>query len=308
MMLKEKRILITGGAGFIGSNLVEALSPSNDITILDNLRSGKRENLLGDYTFIEGDISDISELNSKEFDVVLHLAAMASVEDSFKNPAECIRINTEGTVKVLEFCRRNGIDRFIFTSTAALYGNDPVLPKKEDMKQEILSPYAASKDASERLVEIYSDVYGLKAYNLRLFNAFGPRQDPKSPYSGVISIFTERAMRDETIYINGDGSNTRDFVYVKDIVNAFICATQGKDKFGSTINIATNTETRIDDLANMLITKLDSKSEIVYREPRVGDVYRSYADNTLAREILGWEPNYSVDEGLNLYLEWLKSD
>ncbi len=307
MVLSGKRILVTGGAGFIGSNLVDHLVGENEVIVIDSLRTGKRENVNPSAEFHKLPIAKINEIEGRDIDVVFHLAAMASTQESFLKPDECIEINGAGTAKMLEFSRVNDIERFVFTSTAALYGNNPELPKRETMSIEILSPYAASKRAGEQLVDIYARSYGMKCYSLRLFNVFGPRQNPHNPYSGVISIFLDRAKRGETLYINGDGSHTRDFVFVNDAVRAFEHAAQGESEFGSAINISTGVETRIDQLARMIIEKVGSSSKIEFRDPKIGDVYRSYADNSKARRVLGWEPKFSFEQGLDTYLEWLTS-
>jgi UDP-glucose 4-epimerase len=223
------RVLITGGAGFIGSHLVEHFHTDHEVVVVDNLRSGYRENLEGfRHDFHQVSITEQDSLIAlfEGVDLVFHMAAMVSVPESLEDPYECVRINTMGTLNVLEAARRNGVKGVVFATSAAVYGDNPAVPKVENMLPEPKSPYAVTKLDGEHFMRIYGSQWGLKTASLRFFNVFGPRQDPASQYAAAIPIFVHRALRGQDIVIYGDGSAVRDFVFVKDVVSACLLAAE----------------------------------------------------------------------------------
>jgi UDP-glucose 4-epimerase len=273
------KILVTGGAGFIGSHIVEHFQGKAEVRVLDNLRSGFKRNLDGfQHEFFEASILDRDAVRRamNGADYVFHLAAMISVPESVSKPIECDEINTKGTLIVLEEAARAGVKKLVLSSSAAIYGNNPVTPKVETMLPEPKSPYAITKLDGEYYCKMFSDEGRLKTACLRYFNVFGPRQDPKSQYAAAVPIFIDRAVRNEPITIYGDGEQTRDFIYVKDIAaaNAFF-ATQSTAT--GVFNVAYGQRTTIKDLAQMICRLTGSRSEIQYAPERAGDVKHSMA-------------------------------
>ena len=293
------RVLVTGGAGFIGSHLVEHFQGKAAVRVLDNLRSGHRRNLQGfQVEFIEGSILDDALLARAMagVDVVFHLAAMISVPESMDKPIECVEINTIGTLKVLEAAARAGVKKLCLSTSAAVYGDNPIVPKRETMLPEPKSPYAETKLSGEYYCGIYTRAGRLDTACLRYFNVFGPRQDPKSQYAAAVPIFVSKALRQEPITIFGDGEQTRDFIYVKDVVaaNAFFAL---ESPATGVFNVAYGGRITINDLARRIIELTGSRSEIVHLPERAGDVKHSSAaiDNLTAA---GFRPVADFDRGL----------
>jgi len=295
------RILITGGAGFIGSYIAEFfINRGDEVVILDNLSSGKKENMPKNAVFVNGSVTNKENVKKaiKGADYVFHLAAMVSVPLSFEKPEECLKINSYGTKNILEESLKNKVRKVIFSSSAAIYGDNLNVPLKEDEPYFPLSPYAESKVEGEKLCLKYSKK-GLKTCALRYFNVYGKRQDPKSPYSGVITLFIDKAKRGEDIIIYGDGSQTRDFVHVSDIVSANVLA---MDKGEGIFNVATGKEITINSLAKEIIKISKSKSKIIYKKGRDGDIKQSLADIIKIKR-LGFNPKINLKKGLKLLFE-----
>lgn len=293
-----KKYLITGGAGFIGSHIAEYLSKKgNEVTILDSLRTGFENNLKGlNVNFVKGDIRDTELLYklAKGTDSIFHLAALVSVPESLLKVKECIDINASGTINVLEAAKQNENCKVILSTSAANYGDNPVLPKVETMVPEPMTPYSITKLDGEFYLKMYSDQFNVETTSLRYFNVFGPRQDPKSAYAAAVPIFINNALQNKPITIYGDGLQTRDFIYVKDVVRANVMASE---KGNGTFNVALGNSTSILELAQRIIKLTSSKSEIKFLEERAGDIKHSRADVTKFKE-LGFTPKYSLDKGL----------
>ena len=299
-----RRCLVTGGAGFIGSHLVEALVARGErVRVLDDLSSGRRENLsavLGQVELFEGDVADPGTVDraTAACEAVFHLAAIASVQDSIKNPRHAHRVNVDGTLNVLEAARQAGVRRVVFASSAAYYGDHTALPLMEDLPPRPLSPYAANKATGEMYCTAFHASYGLETVALRFFNVYGPRQDPTSPYSGVISIFASRMRRGKAPVIYGDGKQTRDFVYVKDVVRAMLLACEREAAVGEVFNLASATQTSILQLTTMLNKVLGTDIPPEFGPARTGEVRFSEGNVRRAREALGWETAIPMREGL----------
>ncbi|QSG05106.1 NAD-dependent epimerase/dehydratase family protein [Halapricum desulfuricans] len=295
--LTGRTILITGGAGFIGSHIADTLTTDNDVTVLDDLSSGSRENVPDDATFIEGDVRDDDTLKNAaaDADLIFHEAAIVSVEQSIDQPQRCQDVNLGGTLAVLETARREDA-RVVFASSAAIYGEPTVVPIDEAEPTAPASPYGIDKCGADQYVRTYHDLYGLETVALRYFNVYGPGQTG-GDYSGVISIFREQARNGDPITVDGDGSQTRDFVHVEDVVRANLLAAT-TDAVGTAYNIGTGTEMSIQTLAETVQSIADTDSPIVHGEPRPGDIDRSCADVTRARKQLGYKPEISLGEGL----------
>ena len=295
----SKRILITGGAGFIGSHLARHFATQAEVTVLDDLRSGHAGNLEGvRCRFLQGSILDAAALKQAiaGAEEIYHLAAMISVPESVAKPAECAELNTEGTRRVLEAALTAGARKVVLASSAAIYGDNPTTPKLESMPPEPKSPYAETKLAGEKLLEQYRLTHGLGTTSLRFFNVFGPRQDPRSAYAAAVPIFIAKALCDEPIGIHGDGGQTRDFIYVTDIVGALAYVGDSKDMSG-TYNVGYGRSQSIHALAQEIIQLTGSKSKIEHLPPRAGDVRHSLA-STERLLAAGWKPQSSVSVGL----------
>ncbi len=295
----SRRILITGGAGFIGSHLARHFAPQAEVTVLDDLRSGFARNLEGvACRFLRGSILDDSALPAAiaGAEEVYHLAAMISVPESVAKPAECAELNTEGTRRVLAAAAAAGVRKVVLASSAAIYGDNPTVPKLESMPPEPKSPYAETKLAGERLLEEYRLSHGFGTTSLRFFNVFGPRQDPRSAYAAAVPIFIAKALRDEPIGIHGDGGQTRDFIHVADIVGALAYAGASRTMAG-TYNVGYGSSRSILALAEEIIRLTGSKSRIEHLPPRAGDVRHSLA-STERLLAAGWKPRSSVSAGL----------
>ena len=308
-----QKCLVTGGAGFIGSNLTESLIGDGvQVRVLDNLSTGFMENLepfLGDIEFKQGDVRDLDTLREVMVgvEVVFHQAAVVSVPKSVEDPIEAAMVNDLGTLHVLEAARRAGVRRVVFASSCAVYGDLPQLPKRENMETKPLNPYAASKLHGETYAYLYSDLYGLETVCLRYFNVYGPKQDPTSPYSGVISIFLDRAVKGELPTIFGDGEQFRDFVYVADVVEANLLAAYRDNIAGDVINVGTGSAVTVNNLWEKISQLAGVEGEPERAEERPGDIRESVADITRARELLAHEPHYSFEEGLELTWEWYRN-
>ena len=305
--MSPMQYLVTGGAGFIGSHITDRLvADGHRVRILDNFSTGKHENIPADAAVevIEGDVGDTQTVRQcmGGVDTVFHQAAIASVPETVGNPLGSEQTNYRGTLNVLEAARHAGARRVVFACSAAVYGDLPELPKREDMPVRPLSPYAVDKLASEQACKVYHALYGLETVALRYFNVFGPRQDPSSPYSGVISIFTNltRQGRQPTIY--GDGGQTRDFVFVSDVVEANLRAASVAGAAGKAYNIATGSTVTINELLQVLCRLEGRPFDPVYQPVREGDIRHSRADIGEARRDLGWEPEIAFEEGLKKLL------
>jgi UDP-glucose 4-epimerase len=297
------KILITGGLGQAGSYLAEQLSENNEITILDNF-SNSLNNIKfpSNIKIIKGDIRNpkiVNELASKA-NTIIHTAAQTSVNKSIEDPVYDADNNITGTLNLLEAARKSDIGRFIYISSAAVYGDPITLPINEEHPTNPLSPYGLSKLTGEKYTRLYYNLYGLPTVCLRPFNIFSPRQNPESPYSGVITKFTERIRNDRNPVIFGDGNQTRDFVYIEDVVEAVFNAMENRTAIGEVFNIGTGEPTRINDLANTLIRISNKKLKPQFASPQKGDIGESYADITKARKLLGYKPKYLLEQGLKL--------
>jgi len=310
MKMKSKRILVTGGAGFIGSHLVDALlKGNNNVSVLDNLSTGTLSNLehVADrITFCKGDIRNQGAVMkaAKGCDVIFHQAAMVSVPQTVDNPLDSAMVNDMGTLHVLEAARKNRVNRIVLASSCAVYGDDPQLPKHESQNPKPQSPYAVQKLAGEYYARLYHDLYALETACLRYFNVFGPRQDPSSPYSGVISIFMTKAALRESPIIYGDGNQYRDFIFVMDVVKANLLAANIDDPGGRPFNIGTGSCISINRLWEMIRGMSNLDVEPKYEPSRPGDIRESIANIERAKSILGFKPEYSFSKGLEITFNW----
>ncbi|HHI01494.1 MAG TPA: SDR family oxidoreductase [Thermococcus litoralis] len=304
-MIKNKLIVVTGGAGFIGSHIAEELRDENEVIVIDNLYAGKIENVPPNVKFLQADIRDyqsIAELISHA-DYVFHEAALVSVVESVEKPMLTEEINVLGTLNILK-ALSEGHGKLIFASSAAVYGDNPNLPLKESEKPEPLSPYGVTKIAGEYYCKVFYELYGVPTVSLRYFNVFGERQG-YNQYAGVISIFINRALKGEPLIIYGDGKQTRDFIYVKDVVKANILAAKSSKANGKVFNVARGERTTILELALKIIDATNSPSSIIFDKPRPGDIRDSQADISEIRK-LGFKPEYSLEDGLLRTIEWYR--
>jgi len=304
------KALVTGGAGFIGSHIVDRLlKDGHEVVVLDDFSTGHRSNLADHnaLTIVEGDISNYDTVKQcmQGVDWVFHKAAVASVPKTVNDPVGSSLVNYHGTLHLLEAARDNKVKRFVFASSAALYGDEPTLPKVETMCPVTLSPYAVDKLASEFACGMYTKLYGLETVCLRYFNVYGPRQDPSSPYSGVISIFTNKLKNKETPTIFGDGEQTRDFVFVSDVVEANMKALTTEKGTGQYFNIATGNKITLNNLLKTLCEIYSINFNVNYGEPRMGDIKESYAVVDKAKSVLKWTPEVELTYGLKLLCESL---
>ena len=304
------KALVTGGAGFIGSHIVDRLlKDDHEVIVLDDFSTGHRSNLPDNekLTIIEGDISN--QVTVKECmqgtDWVFHKAAVASVPKTVNDPVGSSAVNYQGTLHLLEAARNNNVKRFVFASSAALYGDEPTLPKIETMCPLTLSPYAVDKLASEFACGMYTKLYGLETVCLRYFNVYGPKQDPSSPYSGVISIFTDKLKNKQTPSIFGDGQQTRDFVFVSDVVEANMKAVTTQQGTGQYYNIATGKKITLNQLLETLCEIYNIDFNVNYGDVRKGDIKESYAVIEKANSILKWTPSVELSQGLKILCESL---
>jgi UDP-glucose 4-epimerase len=306
------KFLVTGGAGFIGSNIVEELLQRGEtVRVLDNFSTGKRENLAafqGRIELVEGDLRDLSAVRRavESVEYVLHQAALPSVPRSVDDPLENDAVNVTGTLNLLVAARDAGVRRVVFASSCAVYGDEPTLPKREDMLPQPKSPYAVSKLAGEHYCRAFTEVYGLETVALRYFNVFGPRQDPASDYAAVIPLFITRLLREQAPTIHGDGLQSRDFVYVANVVQANLLAATVPGVAGRVFNVAGGERYTLLDLIRVLNDTLGTDIVPVHDAPRPGDVRHSQADIGAAQRALGYRPTIDFAEGLRLTVEWYK--
>lgn len=315
MANKHKNILVTGGAGFIGSHIVDRLMEEDfDVTVIDNLYTGRVENIAHhqnkkEFHFVRCDIRDFNLVKEtmKDIDAVFHEAALASVVLSVKDPIVANDINVGGTLNLLKASIDLGVKRFIFASSAAIYGDTNSPLKKEDASPNPKSPYGASKLAAENYVRVFHKAYGLETVSLRYFNVYGPRQsfDIQCAYGGAITIFTNRLLKNMSPIIYGDGEQTRDFVYIQDVVKANMLALNSKNADGEVFNIGTGKNISVNQVAKFLKEILKRKDlKNVYADPRPTDIRHGYADISKATKILGYGPRFSMKEGLVELVKW----
>ena len=304
------KALVTGGAGFIGSHIVDRLlKDGHQVIVLDDFSTGHRSNLPDNkaLTIVEGDISNFDTVKQcmQGIDWVFHKAAVASVPRTVNDPIGSTAVNYQGTLHLLEAARHNNVKRMVFASSAALYGDEPTLPKVETMCPVTLSPYAVDKLASEFACGMYTRLYGLETVCLRYFNVYGPRQDPSSPYSGVISIFTDKLKNKQTPTIFGDGEQTRDFVFVSDVVEANMKAITAEQGVGEYYNIATANKITLNNLLKTLCEIYNIEFKVNYGDVRQGDIKESYALIDKAISKLQWTPKVALSQGLKLLCDSL---
>lgn len=304
--------LVTGAAGFIGSNIVEELVKRGEsVRALDNLATGRRSNIepfLDSVEFVQGSITDDTLLASamRGVDYVLHQAALPSVPRSVEDPLSAHEANATGTLKVLMAARDAGVKRVVYASSSSVYGESPTLPKREDMPTEPLSPYAVNKLTGEEYCKVFARIYGLPTVALRYFNVFGPRQDPKSQYAAAIPGIASRMLRGERPILYGDGEQTRDFTYVQNVVSANLLACQREEAVGLAMNVATGERISLLELVSILNEVLGTDIAPEFAPPRAGDVKHSLADISLAERALGYRVEVGFKEGLARTVEALK--
>ena len=303
------RVLVTGGAGFIGANLVRTLlGRGHECAVLDSFATGNPTWLVDLSVAVhEGDVrqAELVDRLAAGADAIVHLGAVTGVPPSLRDPLTAHRVNVDGTLNVLQAARAHG-GHVLLAGSAAVYGPTPPLPTSEDCPPNPISPYAATKLAAEQYALAWSASYGIDVLPLRFFNVYGPRQDPKSPYSGVISIFMDRSMRGDDIVIFGDGEQTRDFVYVGDVADAILAACFVAEAPSGAVNVGTGKETTINQLASVVCELHGGKSRVAHAEARPGEILRSCADVSAAKAALGFEAKVAIAEGLRETAAWLK--
>jgi nucleoside-diphosphate-sugar epimerase len=305
--------LVTGGAGFIGSHLAEELlRRGHRVRIADSLVTGKRKNLdvLPEAEFLEGDLAemDVARRAVAGIDYVLHQAAIPSVPRSVKDPLTSHHANVTASLNVLLAARDAGVKRLVYAGSSSAYGNQPTLPKHEAMPTSPLSPYALQKLMVEQYCRMFTELYGFETVTTRYFNVFGPRQDPGSPYSGVISLFATALLEGRRPTIYGDGEQTRDFTYIANVVDGVLRACEGTGVAGEVINVATGGRISLNELLRVMNRIVGSNVSAIYQDPRSGDVRDSQADISKAQALLGYTPIIHLDEGLERTLEWARSE
>ena len=304
--------LVTGGAGFIGSHIVEELVRKGEtVRVIDNLLTGKKENIelfLDEIEFLEEDIRDYDscERAVEGVDVVLHQAALPSVPRSIEDPITSNTINVEGTLNLLLVSSRAKVKRFVFASSSAVYGDDPRLPKKEEMGGNPLSPYALTKLAGEKYCLVFTHIYGFSTVCLRYFNIFGPRQDPASQYAAVIPRFINKMLEGDKPTIFGDGEQSRDFTFVANVVGANILASKVQNVSGEAFNVGCGEKTTVNSLAAKINEILGAGIKPMFDKPRPGDIKHSFADVSKAKEKLQYQPLVSIEEGLEKTINWYR--
>jgi nucleoside-diphosphate-sugar epimerase len=305
--------LVTGGAGFIGSHLAEALvRRGHRVRVVDSLITGKRRNLghIKEVEFLEGDLADsgIARRAVDGIEYVLHQAAIPSVPRSVDDPVASNQANVTSSLNILVAARDAGVKRLVYAGSSAVYGDTPTLPKREDMATRPLSPYALQKLVAEQYCQMFTSLYGFETVTTRYFNVFGPRQDPGSPYSGVISLFSTALLEGRQPTIYGDGEQTRDFTYVANVVDGVLRACEAPNAAGEVINVATGGRISLNELLRVMSKICGTKAEPIYKDPRPGDVRDSQADISKARAILGYQPIVGFEEGLRETLDWCRTE
>ena len=303
--------LVTGGAGFIGSHLAEELTRRGQrVRVVDSLITGKRRNLdhLPGVELLEGDLADpdVAVRAIDGVDYVLHQAAIPSVPRSVKDPVTSNRANIDASLNVLVAARDAGVKRLVYAGSSSAYGNTPTLPKHEEMPTNPLSPYALQKLVAEQYCQLFTRLYGLETVTIRYFNVFGPRQDPGSPYSGVISLFSTALLEGRQPVIYGDGEQTRDFTYVANVVDGVLRACTAPEASGEVINVATGGRISLNELLTTMNRIVGTNIEAVYKPSREGDVRDSQADISKAKRLLGFAPSVGLEEGLRRTLDWCR--
>jgi len=304
--------LVTGGAGFIGSHLVEELvRRGHHVRVVDSLITGKRKNLdhVSGVEFVEGDLADVTVAARavEGITYVLHQAALPSVPRSVMDPITSNRANIDASVNILVAARDAGVKRLVYAGSSSAYGNTPTLPKHEEMPTNPLSPYALQKLVAEQYAQMFTRLYRFETVTIRYFNVFGPRQDPGSPYSGVISLFATALLEGRQPTIYGDGEQTRDFTYVANVVDGVLRAAEAPGVSGHVINVATGSRISLNALLRTMNEIVGTKLEPIYQEPRAGDVRDSQADISKAKKLLGYTPVVSLQEGLKKTLDWCRA-
>jgi UDP-N-acetylglucosamine/UDP-N-acetyl-alpha-D-glucosaminouronate 4-epimerase len=305
--------LVTGGAGFIGSHLTEELvRRGHRVRVVDSLITGKRRNVahIPGVDFLEGDLAEpgVAERAVQGVDYVLHQAAIPSVPRSVKDPLTSHRANIDASLNVLVAARDGGVKRLVYAGSSSAYGNTPTLPKHEGMPTNPLSPYALQKLVAEQYCQMFTALYGFETVTIRYFNVFGPRQDPGSPYSGVISLFATALLEGRQPIIYGDGEQTRDFTYVANVVDGVLRAVEAPGAAGEVINVATGGRISLNELLLTMNRIVGSHLQAVYRDSREGDVHDSQADISKAKKLLGYVPIVPLDEGLKHTLDWCRAE
>jgi nucleoside-diphosphate-sugar epimerase len=308
-----KKYLVTGGAGFIGSHLVRALLEQGDfVRVLDNFSTGKRENVARidnpRFELQEGDLRDPATVAEAVtgIDIIFHEAAFVSVPQSMDDPLPCFEINQRGTEYLLEAARKAGVKRVVLASSSAVYGDSELQPLEEHFPLRPFSPYAVSKRVDELYAEMYTRSFGLEVVALRYFNVYGPRQRPDSMYAAAVPIFTRRLLDGKPVTIYGDGGQTRDLVYVGDIVRANLMASEHPEAPGQVFNVCGGQEIRIIDLIETLMDFFPNAPAPEFAPARSGDIYRSVGSPKKAAEVLGFAPQTSLEEGLKAVIDWMR--
>jgi len=307
-IIRDKRVMITGGAGFIGSNLAEVLSEKNKVFLFDDLSSGRTENVDEiDAELIVGSLTDLDLLRRsfKGMDYVFHLGAIASVPKSVDDPLLVNLVNQNGTLNVLMAARDCGVEKVVNASSSAIYGDSPESPKVETMRPDPISPYAVSKLAGEYYCKVFTKTYGLPTVSLRFFNVFGPKQDPDSEYAAVIPKFMNMARDGKKLTVFGNGMQTRDFTYVLDVVQAIAKAAVSRECDGTVLNIARGEEMTLNRLIEIILSNFGKTIEgnVNYLPPRKGDIMNSVADISLAKKLIDYRPSISVEDGIALTIK-----
>jgi NAD dependent epimerase len=314
---RNTKFLVTGGAGFIGSNLVEAiLKLGCKVRVLDNFSTGKKENIIEffeneNFELLEGDIRNLEDCKKacEGVDYVLHQAAWGSVPRSLEFPVLYNEINVTGHLNMMQAARENNIKKFVYASSSSVYGDSPILPKKEEKIGRVLSPYALTKKLNEEYADLYFRIYRLKTIGLRYFNVFGKKQDPNGFYAAVIPKFVRQLLNNEAPQINGDGETSRDFTYVENVIQANLKACLARDEAsGEVFNVAYGGRETLNNLFDKLSKLLNKSIKAVYANERAGDIKHSNADISKAKELLNYNPEYSMDRGLELTIEWYKEN
>lgn len=314
---KDSVFLVTGGAGFIGSNLCEVLLDKGyNVRCLDDLSNGKQSNVdlfidNPNYTFIKGDISELEVCMKacEGVDYVLNQAAWGSVPRSIEMPLLYEEMNIKGTLNMLEAARKNNVKKFVYASSSSVYGDEPNLPKQEGREGNILSPYALTKMVNEEYAKLYTKLYGLDTYGLRYFNVFGKRQDPEGAYAAVLPKFLKQLLNDEQPTINGDGKQSRDFTYIENVIEANLKACQASSEVaGEAFNIAYGGREYLIDVYHSLCKALGKDIEPIFGPDRGGDIKHSNADITKAKKMLGYNPSWSFERGIEAAIEWYKEN